>query len=225
MSEPKKQQGPSKIHMLAPAAFVVIGYGYFFHISLQQEMGKVDQRLTKLYESQSDTEQELADTAAATKSAQKTTRDVEEDLSAARSVEKSLVRRSNNVRADLTRASRPAATMQTVIGLLERHRLEVLNSGPTGSSARLAQDAVKPLIDLLSDAAGKTAASRAGAAEGREVYEVRMRGRFGDFRDALDDLAGGSTDVLPLSFEMESMELDAATAEDGRRTWRLILLV
>ncbi|MCD0462440.1 hypothetical protein [Roseiconus lacunae] len=225
MNQIKKQQSPSKINMLAPIALVLIGYGYMFHRPQQTRLQSVQRRLEALSASQQEVERGLMDTMIASSKAMKQSREIDAELVALQAVESDLLRRRDNMRLQLTQASLPAATMQGVTHLLELHQLQVLESGPDTGASEWAEKTLRPVIDLLTEGTNDNGARRDSLTDGREVYKVRLRGRFQNLRDALESLARQQENVLPLSLQMEPMELESKTVRQNDRVWTLVILV
>ena len=119
---------------------------------------------------------------------------------------------------------RPAATMQRLTSLMESHRMLVLESQPEAGSSHQVNEVVRPVIDLLADrkASSKLVSS---ASDGREIYEVKIRGRFQDLQSALKSLSVDLEHVVPLSLQMESLELSSSQAHQSQRIWTLKILV
>ncbi|MEL6109026.1 MAG: hypothetical protein AAFU85_23715, partial [Planctomycetota bacterium] len=73
------------------------------------------------------------------------------------------------------------------------------------------------------DDASTSAASQDLA--GREVYRLKVRGRFLDLQSALRSLSTELEQVLPLSLQMESLELQSSEARQSMRIWTLTIVV
>lgn len=211
--------------MLAPIALVLIGYSYLFLMPQQDQLKEMQRRFDALSESQHATEHGLMDTMTSMSKAKKDLRDVDAELNELQAVEADLVRLRQSMVSELTQASLPAATMQRVTTLFERHQLRVLESGPESGSSERAERVLQPVVKLLVEKTTRPNVSRDKLADGREVYQVRLQGRFQDLSDALEELALRQDQVLPLSLQMEPMELDSVSVRQKARIWTLVLLV
>ena len=89
---------------------------------------------------------------------------------------------------------------------------------------------LKSIRDLLKDDESQAASTykphhNSHAHFAREVYKLKVRGRFQDLRAALETLKNQFQHVLPLSLQMESMELDSTEARQSDRIWTLTIMV
>jgi hypothetical protein len=220
-----KTEPPSKIVMLAPAAAVLIIYGYLFHSPQQTDLQSARRRFDALASAEQQTLRELRDTMVAASEVKQELRDIESQLDALRSEEAALMAGRDRLWKQLTRPSRPAGTMQRVTHLMEAHRLHVPESQPGSGSADRAAEVLKPVFDLVAES--QSAGNRAGTEriDGREVYQLTLRGRFNDLRSALASLAAELDHVLPLSLQLEPLNLESAEARQAERIWKLTILV
>ncbi|MEL6897547.1 MAG: hypothetical protein AAFP90_15690 [Planctomycetota bacterium] len=225
MSSTKAPQGPSKINMLAPVAVVLICYGYFFHIPQQQLLQSAQRRLAALTDGAHETQHEFIDTRGAAARVRQHLRNVDAEIQQLEQNEKELIQKRDEMRSRLTQTSLPAATMQSVTGLLELHQLQVIESGPEIGSTQRADKVLRPVISVLTETAGGERIPAGKLAEGREVYKVRLQGKFVDLHSALQELSQRHQNVLPLSLQMELLDLDSDAKRRGSRVWTLTILV
>jgi len=224
MSQPKAEP-PSKIVMLAPFAAVLIVYGYLFHSPRQSELQAAKRRFNTLASAQQQTERELRDTLIAAAQVKRELRDVESQLQTLRSEEAAVTASRDQLRKQLNRPSRPAGTMQRVTHLMEANRLRVLASQPESGPANRATEVLKPVLDLLGETKPRGNRADLERIGGREVYRLTLRGRFQDLRSALASLAVQLEHVLPLSLQLEPLELESAETRQAERIWTLTILV
>jgi len=225
MTTSKKTQAPSKINMIAPVALVLIGYTYMLHSPQQAKLRKESSRLENLVKSQQDTEDGLMDTLQAQAKLKTEMRELEKTLASEETSLTNLLAHRSAMRQVLLRPSRPAATMQEVTRLFGQHRLRVIESTPEKGSQRQAEAALEPLLKLLADKNASNPNQRLADSVSREVYRMKLRGRFEDLRLALEKLGLEQDQVIPLSVEMEPLELEAAAVKSSLRTWILQIMV
>ena len=220
-----RQEEPSKIVMLAPVAIVLVVYSFLFHSPQQSELQGAQQRYDSLSSADHDTEHELEDTRIASTRVRKERREVDSRIDELTKEKERLLAERNRMRRQLEQPSRPAATMQRVTSLMARHRLQVLESQPESGATLRASKVLGPVVDLLVDDPATTGAARSGEIDGREIYQLKVRGRFQDLHAALGALAVQLDHVLPLSLQMEPLELESQEARQSQRVWTLTILV
>ena len=161
-----------------------------------------------------------------------------------------LLAQRNQMRHELESHALPAATMQRVTRLMETHQLRVIESQQDSGAASQAEKVLKSVQDLLKDDPSTKSkfahdhthghthhsptshhqAHHAHSHDGhthfeREVYKLKVRGRFQDLQAALEALAAELEHVMPLSLQMEPMELDSSEARQSQRVWTLTIMV
>ena len=224
MSKRSTEQ-PSKIVMLAPVALVLIVYGFLILMPQQSELQTKQERLDKLVEGQHDLEHELQDTRMRSVSLNKELRETDLQLKELKQQESELLAQRDRMRRQTVQPSRPAETMQRVTQLMEQHRLQVMESQPENDSGDRAAKVLGPLLNLLSDTSTQTNQSNASIMDGREVYRLTVRGRFQDLQSALSALTEQLDYVLPLSLQMESLDLESEETQLPERVWTLTIVV
>ena len=220
---PRKTEEPSKIVMLAPVALVLIVYSFLVHMPQQTKLQAVQDRYDKLVAGQHDVEHELQDAQMAIARTKRELRKIEPELADLRLHESELLTSRNRLRMQATAPSWPAATMQRVTSLMERHRLDVLESQPETAANGQAEKVIQPLVDLLVDTRPNT--QNKIELDGREIYRLKVRGRFQDLQSALNSLSRQLKQVLPLSLQMEVLELESKEIRQPERVWTLTILV
>ena len=219
----KKTEEPSKIVMLAPVALVLIVYSFLFHSPQQSRLRSAQSRYDELLAGQHDIEHGLQDTQTALARTKRDLRKVEPRLTDLQLQESELLASRSRLRTQAIRPSWPAATMQRVTSLMEQHQLDVLESQPEASSTDRAEKVIKPFLNLLVDSQEKTQSKV--DLEGREIYRLKVRGRFQDLQSALKSLSLQLEQVLPLSLQMEVLELESDEIRQSARVWTLTILV
>ena len=223
MSQAQKQ-APSKITMLAPMALVLVVYSFVFYSPQQSKLRAAQTRFEKLLEGQRDTEHQASSTWQQSSRLRGELRDLKAEVEKLAASNDRLKNDRRQLQQQLELPIRPAATMQRLTSLLESHRMLVLESQPAAGSANRVNEIVRPVIDLLADR--KAGAARvSSAADGREIYEVKLRGRFQDLQSALKTLSVDLEHVVPLSLQMESLELSSSEAHQSQRVWTLKIIV
>ena len=220
----KQQQAPSKITMLAPMALVLAIYSFAFYSPQQSKLRAAQARFEKLLEGQHDTEHQVSATWQESSRLRGELREIKAEVEQLAASNDRLQSDRRQLRQQLELPIRPAATMQRLTSLMESHRMLVLESQPEAGSSHQVSEVVRPVIDLLADrkASYKLVSS---ASDGREIYEVKIRGRFQDLKSALKSLSVDLEHVVPLSLQMESLELSSSQAHQSQRIWTLKILV
>ncbi len=239
MPNPKPPTGPSKINMIAPVALVLIAYTYLFHSPQQAILQKEKSRLANLVTSASEAEGGLMATLQAQATLKPELRKLRQSLETEQRVQRQVIADHAALRQSLLRPSRPVATMGRVTELLRRHRLTVVESASQRDSVAQVKAAVEPLLKLLvtedspavTSAAVTSAVTRAAdkAASrdliSREIYEIRLNGRFDDLRLALQAMVTEFENVIALSVEMEPLRIESSAGKTNQRVWVLQLMV
>ena len=220
----QKHEEPSKILMLAPIAIVLMVYSFMFFTPQQSAIRSAQERFESLSASHHEIEHGITDTRIQSAKLRSELRDIEAQFETSQRERSELVALRQQMRAQLESPSRPAATMERVTRLMEGHRLQVLESQPDAGQFKQAEKAVQPIRDLLADREASGARKNASQSE-REVYELKVRGRFQDLQSALRSLSTELKQVLPLSLQMESLELQSTEARQSDRIWTLTILV
>lgn len=216
-------QAPSKIVLLAPVAIILAVYSFAFYAPQQSSIQAAQARFDTLSSGNHEAEHEIIQTRVKSAKTRKDLREVKDSLESFNIERDELLASRDRMRQQLESPSRPAATMQRVTSLMEGHRLEVLESQPDSDGGKQVAKVVKPVRDLLVDDASKSTPSRDLA--GREVYRIKVRGRFQDLQSALRSLSIELEQVLPLSLQMESLELQSSEATQSLRIWTLTIVV
>ena len=195
-----------------------------FHVPQQDDLQRAQRQFNTLYESEHDTHHSLTNTLVAVGQINKQLRETNAKIESAQADESDLIRRRDVLRSAITQTSLPAATMQEVSGLLERHQLQVIESVLETGSGERAEKALKSVLDLLADKTDSTLAYKK-VANGREVYRVRVSGRFQDVHTALSNLASQQANGVPLSLELDPLDIDSSAVGQTMRVWILSILV
>ncbi|MEO1528862.1 MAG: hypothetical protein AAFX06_25865 [Planctomycetota bacterium] len=222
MSQPK--EAPSKILLLAPVALVLAVYSFAFYGPQQSSIQAAQSRFDTLSAGNHEAEHGIVDTQRKSAKSLKEMRELKDKLESFQAQRDELITTRNRMRQQLESPSLPAATMQRVTSLMEGHRMEVLESQPDSGGGNRIAKVVKPVRDLLMDDAGKKSPSSTDLGD-REVYQIKVRGRFQDLQSALRTLSTELEQVLPLSLQMESLELQSSEARQSQRIWTLTILV
>ena len=246
MTQNQSQQ-PSKIVMLAPVAIVLAAYSFMFFSPQQSKLQGAQRRFDSLSATHHETEHEITSIRIESNRVKKEIRQLGDQIHDFQHARDELLGQQDQMRHQLDSHSLPAATMQRVTGLMEKHRLRVLESQQDSSAARQAERTLKSVRDLLKDDKSPanhtthhnshhghthhpkhehhTSAFPHHSHFTREVYKLKVRGRFQDLKAALQSLAEELEHVLPLSIQMEPMELDSNEARQSERIWTLAILV
>ena len=238
----KQPEQPSKIVMLAPVALVLVVYSFMFFSPQQSKLSSAQVRFDSLSATQHETEHQITDTRFESGRIKKKLRDLTNQLAEQQQTQSSLSAQRHRMLHQLESHSLPAATMQRVTRLMQTHQLRVIESQQDAGAASEVEKALKSVRDLLEDAPvssksksrSKTAQHHSGPHHhqthhhthfAREVYKLKVRGRFQDLQAALETLAKELEHVLPLSLQMEPMELDSNEARQSQRIWTLTIMV
>lgn len=210
-----RRNGPSPILMLAPLAFVMIGYNYLYHFPQQRELAAVKEKLSKLRDGRDAVEHQFGhvtqDIAGARKqrdALQETLEQADAELTAAQTEQTAFQQR-------LVQSRDPAESIDRVLSLFGTVGLVVLESqGEAGAAGRAheALDGVMKLVGKPND--------QSGSELGRGTYEIRVAGTFADVRKALETVVRDFEHVVLLGAELESVEVDAPA-----QRWKITLLV
>ena len=212
--------------MLAPAALVLIVFSFLIYTPQQSELQSLQSRYYKLLAAQHETEHGLLDTQTALVKVKKELRDIKPNLDELRIQEGELLASRIHLRRRVVRPSWPAATMQRLNSLMEQHQLDVLESQSEAASPERARKIIQPFLNLLVDSPQeKSNIAKSADMEGREIYRLKVRGRFKDLQSALNSLSVRLEDVLPLSLQMEVLELESEEIRQPKRVWTLTILV
>lgn len=220
-----QKQGPSKIIMLAPVALVLIVYGYLFNSPQQNQLHRAKTKLGTLTDSQHDTEHGLADVFGACAKLRKAERELKAKLDQERQKQSASIQHLTAMRRELLSPSLPVATVQNVSRLFGEHRLQILESQPEKASSDKARHSMKTLVALLVEDKSGHAASNLSKDIHREVYRLKLYGRFEDIRSALEALTEAHQNVVPLSLEMAPLKLEAADGQPQSPIWYLTIMV
>lgn len=239
----KQPEPPSKILMLAPMAIVLIVYCFGFFSPQQSKLRSTQARYDTLSETHHQTEHDITDIQYESGKFKKQMRDLDSQIHDLQHGHDDLLAKRSQLLHELESHSLPAATMQGVTRLMEEHQLHVIGSQPDSGAARQMETTLKSVRDLLKDDESRSnshLASHHGSHHAhhthhraspqhthfaREVYKLKVRGRFQDLQAALESLADQLEHVLPLSLQMEPIELDSTEARQSQRVWTLTILV
>jgi len=218
-------KSPSKIIMLAPIAVVLIAYVYMFHSPRQNLIRRAKVRVGSLAKKKHNhANHKHGDEPATPASLRKTERKLKAELSQQRGRQQAAIEQLTEMRHELLSQSRPVATVQRVIRLLERHRLQILNSVPEKAALQKSRQSMTALVALLAeDKNGQPLAKTKDIH--REVYRLKVAGKFEDVRQALEALAGEHKNVVTLSLEMARLKLKEATEGTQTPIWYLTISV
>ena len=227
---PQQPEQPSKIVMLAPIALVLMVYSFMFFSPQRAKLLSAQERFADLSETNHQTEHEITDVQQETRRVKKELRELASQIDEVQQEHAELTANRHQMLHQLESHARPAATMERVTGLMEKHKLRVVESQQDSSAANQAEMLLKSIRDLLKDDESQAASTykphhNSHAHFAREVYKLKVRGRFQDLRAALETLKNQFQDVLPLSLQMESMELDSTEARQSDRIWTLTIMV
>ena len=235
MMSQKQPQSPSLIVMLAPVAIVLVVYSFAFYSPQQAKLRSAQTRFNALSETHHQTEHEITDLRIELGQLKKQMREVDAQLDEHQQVQGELSARRDQMRHELESHSLPAATMQSVTRLMEAHQLRVIESQQDPGAASQAERILKSVRDLLKEdpipgksdhsAHHHTTTGSQHKHFTREVYKLKVRGRFQDLQAALETLATQLEHVLPLSLQMEPMELNSSEARQSQRNWTLTIMV
>lgn len=220
----RRTQEPSKIVMLAPVALVLIIYSFFVHIPQQAELQSRQSRYEKLLSEQHDNEHALQDVQFSKSRIGKQLRETDLQLKDLRSEERELLATREQLRNQALQPSWPAATMQRVTSLMEGHNLEVLENQTEADARGQAKKVIQPLLTLLGTPE-QNQSSKPDNFDGREIYMIKVRGEFQNLQAALNSLSKQLDHVLPLSLQMEVLELESQEIRQPERVWTLKILV
>ena len=224
----KQTEQPSKIIMLAPIALVLAVYSFAFYAPQQSELRGAQSQYESLAESHHETEHQITDIRLKSGRVKKEMRDLNSQIEELEKQRTELVSRRFQMRHQLESHSLPAATMQRVTRLMETHQLRVLESQPDSSAASQVDQTLKLVRNLLKDespAKSNSLSHHSHTHFTREVYKLTVRGRFHDLQAALESLGDQLDHVLPLSLQMEPLELNSSEARQSARIWTLTILV
>lgn len=229
MTQTQPEQ-PSKITMLAPMALVLAVYSFMFFSPQQSKLSSAQARFEDLSETHHDTEHEITNTQRETAGIRRDLRELDSKIGDLREQRTEIATKRFRMLHQLESHSLPAAKMQIVTRLMKTHRLSVIESQKDSGAASQAEKVLKSVRDLLQDdtSSTKSASYHSKATHthfAREVYKLKVRGRFQDLQAALESLAEQGQQMLPLSLQMESMELDSTEARQSQRIWTLTIMV
>lgn len=226
----KQPEQPSKITMLAPMALVLAVYSFMFFSPQHSKLSSAQSRFEDLSATHHDTEHEITDIQRQTGGIKKDLRETDSQISDLRQQRTDISTKRFRMLHQLESHSLPAAKMQIVTRLMETHRLSVIESQKDSGAANEAEKVLKSVRDLLQDDTSSTKSANYHSKTqhthfAREVYKLKVRGRFQDLQAALESLAEQTQQMLPLSLQMESMELDSNEARQSKRIWTLTIMV
>ncbi|MEM9643483.1 MAG: hypothetical protein AAF989_00705 [Planctomycetota bacterium] len=231
-------ESPSVIVMLAPVAIVLSVYSFAFLSPQQAKVRSTQAQYDTLSKTHHESVHEIERIRFQLGQLNKETRDVDALVEEQQQIHSELATRRSQLRHQLESHSLPAATMQRVTRLMESHRLRVMESQQDSSAAGQAEEALKSIRDLLKDDRSPVQSrfnsrqhshpAKAGPNHthfSREIYKLKIRGRFQDLQAALETLSEQLEHVLPLSLQMESIELNSNEARQSLRNWTLTIMV
>lgn len=208
---------PSPILMLAPLAFVLIGYQYIFNSAQSSELSTLQRQAQSLAEKERGIgvqERKLhSDLVAARRemtalNTERSQLDIEQE----RLQQRQTALRGTALFADESgvAASGPAGTMQSVCSLLRTHDLLLhQSSSPQKKTAGASDKEQRELAKLLD-------VPRTDS----KVYRLTLQGRFSSLQEALHELRT----ELP-GVRLVAISLEAASPSETLRTWVLDIAV
>ncbi|MEL6109329.1 MAG: hypothetical protein AAFU85_25260, partial [Planctomycetota bacterium] len=147
----QKQEAPSKILLMAPVAIILAVYCFAFYSPQQSSIRAAQARFDTLASNHPKAEQEIIETRMKSAKTRNDLREGKDKLDSYNLEHDELLASRDRMRQQLESPSRPAATMQRVTSLMERHRLEVIESQPDSEGGNRVAKVVKPVRDLLVD--------------------------------------------------------------------------
>lgn len=208
---------PSPILMLAPLAFVLIGYQYLFNSSQSNELSRLHRQARSLAEKERGIGVQERKLHSDLVAARREMTALNKESSELDSEQDQLQQRRTTLRAtalfadeSATIASGPAGTMQFVCSLMRTHDLLLHQSSSPQKKTRGASDKEqRELAQLLE--VPKTDS---------QVYRLTLQGRFSNLQEALHELRT----ELP-GVRLVAISLEAASPSETLRTWVLDIAV
>ena len=216
MNQPSPDK-PSPILMLAPLAFVLIGYQYVFNASQSHQLSTLQRQAQSLAVQERGVhaeERKLHSDLRAKRqemtglNTERTQADAEqEQLKERREVMRGPVLVGDQAGASSTR---PAGTIQAVFSLLQTHDLLLHESSTPQKKKEGASDREQRELSQLLEV----------PPTGSAVYRLTVQGRFADLQAALHTLRREQPTV-----RLIAISLEPATPSETQRTWVLDLAV
>jgi hypothetical protein len=197
--------------LVGPSVAIVLFYFAFFQRSLDSQLKQETLRLNKLKTVVVPSEIETEQQKLAAISTQ--VKELEDQLALSRSEKSKLVSKRSELSRQLRGSSVPAASIASLLGVLERNGLNCISCRPNENPSTQLPDTLQPASRVLAPAKNGTLPERC-------ELQVVVLGTFVEMQSALQDLSDDHLGVVLISVEMELPEDDTES-----RTWLLTAAV
>lgn len=205
----------SPIVMLAPVAFVLIGYIYFFQMPLQKSLSENSQRYNNLKKEENSLNAQRTSVELSIQENADKRKSLDEDQVKLESEKQTLLSQQIALRSTIFQPNSPAATVEEVEKLFLNHNVKFVHSEPENSN----EVGASALPESLQEVA-TVLESRETPGTGRGQYRLKFVGSFADFQAALTELNQKRPDVITLAIQMEE-----SLSGTDQHIWYITLLI
>lgn len=205
----------SPIVMLAPVAFVLIGYVYFFQMPLQKSFSENSQRYNNLKKEENSLDAQRTSVELSIQENVDKRKSLDAEQVKLESEKQTLLNQQVALRSSIFQPNSPAATVEEVEKLFLNHNVKFVHSEPENSN----EEGASALPESLQEVA-TVLESRETLGTGRSQYRLKFVGSFSDFQAALTELNQKRSDVITLAIQMEE-----SLSGTDQHIWYITLLI